>query len=76
MVTMIIPATATIATITIFQIRLKVKGSFTGILWKEVLSKGNLNNAYEKIAYRKKNLLMLPSGAARGKGMSKKPHVS
>ena len=40
MTTMLIPVTATIATAMIFRIRLKVKKSFTGIWWQEILSKG------------------------------------
>ena len=62
MATMIIPVIATIATVMIFQIRFKVKKSFTGIWWQEVLSKWT--NAYKKTVHWKRNLVMLPSGAA------------
>ena len=40
MTAMIIPVTATIATAMIFQIRLKVKKSFTGIWLQEYFLKG------------------------------------
>ena len=64
MATMIIPLTATIAMAMIFHIRLNVKKSVTGIWWQEVTIEKDLNNGNEKIVRWKKNLFMLPSGAA------------
>ena len=64
MTTMTIPVTTTIATSLKFQTRLKVKKSFFWNLVAGSTFKNVLNNVYEKIAHRKKNIFMLPSGAA------------
>ena len=58
MTAMIIPVTATIATAMIFQER------FYWNLMTESTFENGLNNAYIKVAHCRKNLLMLPSGAA------------
>ena len=63
MPTMIISITTTIATAIIFQIRSKVKKSHWDLVGGSTFKKG-LNNACEKIVHWKKNLFMLPSGAA------------
>ena len=60
---MIIPVTTTTATAIIFQIRSKVKKSHWDLVGGSTFIKG-LNNACQKIVCWKKNLFMLPSGAA------------
>ena len=70
MAKMIIPVTAKIGKEMISQIRFKVKKSFTGISWQEVLLKRTQtmhlkkNLELEEEVHWKMNYFMLPSGAA------------